>query len=194
MTDYFAWVSQPPRAGCLVGHLRNFDGVIDMQRGRLGAIADSFPDDAELPMDPQRPKDVKLYDQLLGIQSLIVTSPKLTLFLKGLNLPGVEYLPVKIIDHKGKVASPDYAIVHPCNVYDCIDKTATKLFWNTIDPELISGVLGIVLDHSKIDPAVPVFRCKHMAEVILVRQDIADQILAQDFVGPIMTPSNEYGL
>ena len=193
MTKYFLWNAQPPRGGCVVHEVRNFDELLDLQEGP-GSIADGYPDDVEIVMDPDHRKDVKLYDHLYNVHRLIVASPKLTSFLKGLKLAGVEFLPISIIDHKGKVASPEYAVVNPCNVYDCIDRDATDIDWNPIDPDLIASVSQLTFDESKIDPTVPMFRVKHMAHYVFVREDVAKAILAQDFSGPYMKPLAEVDL
>jgi uncharacterized protein DUF1629 len=192
MAKYFLWDTRPPRGGCVLSEVENFDDLIDFIRGRTGPIADRFPEDVELLMNPDFPKDLKLYDHLYNLDDLTVVSPRLTAFLEKLSLPAIEFLPVKIIDHKGKVASADYAIVNAYNVYDCIDRDKTKIIWNNIDPELIMTATDLTLDESKLDPAVPIFRVKHLAHFLFVRENIANQILAGDFSGPHMRRLDDF--
>ena len=191
--NYMAWEVVVPRGGCTLSTIRNVDTQqrIDMARGRTGALAGTFPTDAELHMNPDFPKDVKLFDQISSFDDFLVCSPKLSAFLQTLELPQVEALPVTIVDHEGKVASKDYSIIYPYSVQDCIDREASKLEWNVIDPELISAVFKLVLDQSKIDPAIPVFRPAHFARAVFVREDIAEQISAQGLKGPDMTPLDD---
>jgi hypothetical protein len=138
-------------------------------------------------MDPTFPKDIKLYDQISNLERLLVCSPKLRDFIQSLELPSVETLPVTIFDHKGKVASDEYSIINPYSVQDCIDQQASMFDWNPIDTDLICGMYELVLDHEKIDPAIPVFRPKHFAQFTFIREDIADAIVKQGFQGPVMS-------
>lgn len=192
MTEYFNLTAQPPRGGCVLDQVRNFDGLIDLKRGRLGAIAHHFPSDVQLVMDGRYRKDVKLYDQLFNLDRLVVASAAMRSFLERLEVPAVEFLPVAIIDHKGKVASTDYSLVNPYAIFDCIDRTASTLEWNALDPDLVSSAFPFVLDDSKIEPEYPMFRIKHIAQYVFVRDDLAEQIEAEDLEGPYLMPLEDF--
>jgi Immunity protein family (Imm11) len=185
--DYFVWRTVPGKGHCVLNELENFDGLIDLTRGRGGPKAPVFPRDACLRMNPEFPRAVKLADQIRAQDRLIVASARVQSRFRELNIPGVELLAVTIFNHKGAVASPEYAIVNPYVVQDCIDKTASNLQWNRLDPTLISGCLKLVLDESRMDQTYPIFRPKHLEMFIVVRGDVAKNLSETGFSGMEMT-------
>lgn len=190
--DFFVWETRGFTGYCSLDALQGFDGLIDMKRGRLGSLISTFPADVLLPMSSRFPKAIKLPDQIINDDSLIVISPAMADVVRGLNIPYTELLPVTIMNHKGKVASTDYRIVNPCKVQDCIDQTASDLMWNRIDPNLIAGCRKLVLDPKGLDPEVSVFRPAHLAHFIIVREDVASKIAAHNFKGVLMTPLGKF--
>lgn len=52
--------------------------------------------------------------------------------------------------------------------------------------------MDLTLDESKLDPSVSVFRVKHLAHFVFVRENIAKPILAKGFSGPHMRRLDEF--
>ncbi len=106
--------------------------------------------------------------------------------LKAADVPEVEYLPVTLIDHKGKVAAKDYCIINPTRIVDAIDQNASQFKWNALDAEDMI-VSRLVLDRERLGSSDRIFPgLKYDPHAILVRQDLAESIDNGDFVGPSM--------
>jgi hypothetical protein len=86
--------------------LDSFRGVPDPWELNDGVPrAEGFPDDVVFTMDPERPHDTLLVDSLRNTDGLIVASRGLKEFLASRALNKMEYLPVTILDQKGRPAA-----------------------------------------------------------------------------------------
>jgi hypothetical protein len=184
------WTDKAEKHGCALKDLSGVDDVWELLDGL--PRAERFPDDASYSMHPDFPDDTLLTDSLINSDMLIVASPKLKAFVEARKLKKVEYLPLRIIDHKGKVASKDYFIIHPIEPVDCLDLEASGAIRSTIDTETIRKVKRLVLDESKLDPDRELFRPKGFYRATLVRRALAQAIDAAGFTGVRWTELDKY--
>lgn len=180
MYKYVFWGTKVEPNYCGLTALNNVENPIDLQKGLQ---IKNFPENASFVMDRNFPKAVKLADNVYNLRELIVVSQRLKEFIERTEPPEVEYLPVSIINHKGRVASKDYFIVNPYKLLDCIDLEGSEIEWNSIDPQIISACFEMVIDETRIDPDATIFRLKYYPTKILVRRDLADEILNGNFTG-----------
>jgi hypothetical protein len=155
---------------------------------------EGFPENALWEMNPEFPKDVRLADNLDNLESMIVVSKRLKEHVEAAGTTAVEFLPVALVNHKGRVASRDYFIINPLHVVDCIDREQSKIEWNGIDPEAICSCFGLVLLADQIDESIRLFRLKHMPKVVMVREDLADSLMRAGFTGLRFVPVEEFEL
>jgi len=145
--------------------------------------AANFPEEACYSMHPDAVHNTVFTDTLLNRSMLIIISPKLRDFLRSQRLTRVEYLPISIRNHKGKVATRDYCILHPIDPVDCLDLKKSKVEWGMIDKTCIDEVTKLVIDETKIEPSRAVFRMKSFFDVVMVRRDLAEKISKSGFTG-----------
>lgn len=175
---------------CVLGYIENFEDDFMLTRG--DSLVDAWPDDVSFRMDPDFPRQIKLSDQLLNPENLIIASPQFLEFLKGNSLPNVEYLPVTVYNHKGRIASDGYEIVHLTQPQACIDVAASGVQWNHINSNWIDAVDKLVIDESRIERDVLLFRIKHLRDGILIRMDLAERIEEAGFSGIQFVDITEY--
>lgn len=145
-------------------------------------VADRWPDDVSFTMDPAYPKDVKLVDSVINEEDVLLASPRFQEFLRAQELPDLEFLKVAILDHKGRVAADDYAIVQCCRVVDCIDQDKSEFEWDELDnPSMEAETL--VFDPSKLTDEDRFFRARYVPGLSFMREDLVEAIRAADFVG-----------
>jgi hypothetical protein len=142
-------------------------------------------------MDPEFPGDTELSDSLYGGGFRIV-SPGMRAFLQRVQPDHIEYLPVRIVDHQGRVASEQYSLVHPVGQVDCIDLEASGVDWSPLDPKLIDSCDQLIIDARRVPPERVIFRPKHLAGVILVRDDVARELSSSGLRGVFLQPASEY--
>jgi len=154
--EYLSWEDIPSKGACSTRSIQNVKNSHDLGRGR--PRSKGFPSDAYFQMNPDYPKDIKLVDQVCNIGHFILVSSRMAEFLRTLNLNNTEFLPVSILNHREGVAAEDYFVIHPCEIVDCIDKFASEIRWNNIDPDLIASVFSLEFKESSIPEDVLVFR------------------------------------
>ena len=91
-------------------------------------------------------------------------------------MPDVEYLPVSIVDHRGRIASPDYCIVNPINPVDCLDADKSGADWSELNEGTIDSIAKLVITEEKVPPARQLFRMKYFYDLILIRRELAEAI------------------
>jgi hypothetical protein len=179
--NYVIWTEKNEPNACLLEQLTGLDSAWRLRKGH--PLATSFPKTVSFRMNPDFPHDTVLTDALLNINMAIVASPRLVSFLQQRGLEKVEYLPVTILNHKRKVVSTDYSIVHPIDPPDCLDIPKCKVKWSSLDKESIDEMKKLVLDEAKLSASRELFRPKSFHEVILVKRALAEAIDAQRFTG-----------
>ena len=180
MYNYVFWSTQLDVNFCNLTALNGVKNSLDLHKG---LPMKNFPKNASFAMDPNFPKAIKLADCVHNLGRHIVVSKRLKEFIKKTAPPKVEYLPVSIINHKGKIASRDYFILNPVGVEDCIDLDKSDIQWNALDPEKISACFEMVIDEKRITHGATIFRLKYYPTKVLVKRELADMILAGDFIG-----------
>jgi uncharacterized protein DUF1629 len=189
--DFVIWLySNAVKNAMTVRKVENVEQVFELRDG-VSRAAD-FPADATYEADPNRPHNTILTDNLFNINGFIVASSRLRRLLEGRAVPKVEYLPVIVRDHKGKVASCDYSIVHPIDPVDCIDLQQSKVKWDKIVPSDIERISRLVIDESRIPADRALFRPKAYSEVTLVRRDLAEDISRNEMTGVRWLEVNKY--
>ncbi|HYD41579.1 MAG TPA: DUF1629 domain-containing protein [Anaeromyxobacter sp.] len=180
MTLLFA-KRRPVRGACWLEAIEGVPRTYELDRGV--SRASDWPSDACFRMSPELPDDVGLVDFLPNVGSCIVASAAVRALLEAEKVRNVEYLPVSIINHKGRKQPEPYFVVNPFPLQDCIDMERTVGTRNEIDRSLLAEVDHLVIDESRIDPSVMLFRMKHWPYRDVYRPELAEKIKAAKFTG-----------
>lgn len=180
-SDYVIWRAKYVPNVCALDEFKGVDKQWEFSEGV--PRASTFPEDAVFTMDPDSPYDTLLADNLPNTKMLIVGSRKLKEFIEEQKTKEVEYLPVTILDHRGRVASRDYFIIHPIRPVDCLNLDECGARWSSLDETSISRVKRLVINESKINRKRVLFRAKYFEKAILVRRNLAEAIDAKGFTG-----------
>ena len=166
---------------CVLDILENFEDSYKFDKG--WSLTGEWPRNAAFRMEPSAPKQIRLSDYLCNHDSIIVASKRLQEFFLAEKVPNIELLPVTIYDHKKRVASRDYAIIHLVTVQNCIDTAASEVKWNNIHPDKIMFMKRLVIDESKIDPSAVVFRAMRLSTQIFVKREFSAKMASTGFTG-----------
>jgi hypothetical protein len=189
--DFLVWQTVPVGNACVLDALQDVEYDTWLLRGR--SFRDTFPRTAFFRMSKRHRKDVRLTDDIWNLSDVKVCSPRLVEFLRKKDVPGLEFLPVTILDHRDKVASRDYCIVHCIALQDALDVKRSKPEYSPILPDEIDEVERLVVDASRVDPAAGVFRLAGFTTPVLVEKGLAQDMGRQKFVGPLFQPLDEWG-
>ena len=133
-------------------------------------------------MKKRFPKDVALADSL-ATPGLVLLSGAVKQALEAEGVKNVEWLPVKIINHKGRVASEDYFILNPLERIACVDAAASGAKFDPSHEGAISTCDKLVLREDVVPADLGLFRAKEMSGLILVRRALAEKLVAAAFSG-----------
>lgn len=184
------WRTDVEPSFCVLTDARNVPDPWELGRGiSRGA---GFPADAYFEMDPQFPKALVLPDNVSNLSDLIVVSPRVKGIIEGASPDSVEYLPVRIQNHKGRTAAEEYWIVNPVGVQDCIDLDQSEIVWNALDPTLISSCMRLVIDEDRIEPGTQMFRAKHLPYEVFVHRALAEELEGSGATGIRFLEIDEY--
>jgi len=177
--NYLTWDADAQSNYCVLKYLEGFPDDYKLMKG--DSVAGEWPDDVRMRMNPTFKKQIKLSDNLLNPVNVIVASKSLCDFLRDKKVPNIEYLPVTILNHKGKVASKDYCIANLITTQDCIDTEQSEVTWNEINPHYISSMKRLVVNENKIAKNAMLFRAEHLKTLIFIRADFAATVTAAGF-------------
>ncbi len=142
-----------------------------------------WPSEIGCKMDNECFRVKQLADVLSGYGQLLISVKLKELLEKNALHNQIEFLPIKIINFKGKVFSENYFILNPLDIFDAMDKQASGSTWNTIDSTMISCCEKLILKESAIPEGSHLFRLKNFLSHILISRDLADKIKAEKITG-----------
>lgn len=127
-------------------------------------------------MDPNHPKDLVLPECVSNLLDLVVVSPRVKEIIERRQPADTEFLRVKILNHKQRLAADDYWIVNPTRVQDCIDLEKSEVVWNEIDPSCIASCYSLAISEDRIEPGTVLFRAKHFPYPVFVQRSLAAEL------------------
>ena len=140
--------------------IRSADGVIFPNQFMKGIrCGDKYPATARIGMNPEWPA-IQLGGVVANTSRILVVHEVLKNLIKAAMKPQdeIEFLPLTIINHKGRVASQAYFIVNPIGTLDCLDQKRSK--FNIMEDGRLFRVEKYVLDSTKIAWEPAIFRPK----------------------------------
>jgi hypothetical protein len=126
-------------------------------------------------MNEEYPKDIELTDNVFGA-SLVVVSGRLKKALEAETGDKVEYLPVEIINHKGKPAAKDYFVVNPLGTVDCVDVKASRIEWNEFKKDMMDTCKQFVIDADRVPKNIVLFRPATAPYAIVARASLVKKL------------------
>lgn len=179
--EYVVWKHDIVPNACSLFHFEGFEKAYLLERGN--SLSDQFPDDAYFDMNPDRPNDTLLVDSLYNNHSQLILSEPFVAFLSEKKRDNLEFLPVKIMNHKGKFADEKYFIMNVLDHQDCLDVQASGAKLPRMKTGSIQRVKKVVLDEDKLDDSLDIFRITSFHRANIVKKSLADEITAQGFTG-----------
>lgn len=168
-------------------------GVPDyFERFAAVPLAHRWPADAVIHMDAAFRKNLALAD-IHGAMGSFVVSQRFVDLVRTMGEREAEFLPIAIIDHKGKPVPEPYYLLNGTRVVDCIDLSASDVRWNVLAPTEIAGTMRLVLDPAKLPRDGLIIRPHHLRGVHLFREELAAALDSAGATGIYWFTVEEYG-
>lgn len=177
---YLRWSSEYESGYCVIT-APEVDIDKDLREGK--SLGTRFPNDVMCSMSNDFPDDIDLGDNLYGDSYPIVSERLKSFLLNELTEGDIEFLPISIVNHKGRVEAEEYFLMHPLAVCDCIDFKASEVNWNLLAPELIADCTSLLLQKNSIPDTLKLFRLKSWGDTIIIRSDLSEELEKAGFVG-----------
>jgi hypothetical protein len=136
---------------------------------------------------------IKMTDSIPNTLNRLIVSQKLKGVLEEKSGADIEFLPVHIRDHKGRTVHEPYFIANLLGTVECVDREKSQFRTSAIRPDQIFTFFRLVLDTSKIPPEARIFRLKEASNLVIAREDLADDILNAGCDGMMFLEMEAYG-
>jgi len=194
MTDEFFILKYPgnTKGYCTVDQLSGFEDEWAVGQGM--SLAANPPDKLTMSMYADEPRNTVLPDYVQNMNRLLIVSPRLRAFFEAQQVSNVEYYPLEIKDHKGKVASNEYFVAHLVNPVDCIDVDASGVTWtgHGLATQRILFLDRLVLDPTKVPEERKLFFPRYYDKVPVLRRELAEAMGREGFSNVKIVPASKY--
>jgi hypothetical protein len=181
MDDFVIWAERYQEGSCVIQNPEGFGDQFLLMEGV--ELLNQWPENVFCRMDAEFPKDIHLSDNLYGGDYPVISRRLKDQVSVLTGVSQIEFLPVSILNHKGRVASKDYFILNPLGAVDCIDIEKSGVVWSAINASHISRVKQLVLKNSAIPADVGMVRPAYLTETILLRRSVSDRLSNDGFTG-----------
>lgn len=135
-----------------------------------------YPSDASLQLKDKY-AGIKLSSLLGNTEGYLVLHEEAVALVQAAVPSGIEYLPLRIIGHNGRVLSDAYYIVNPLGTYDVLHPSSEVEYFDDAK-DLVVGIDRIVLDAKAAGAAPALFRLKEDPFVLILQEALADTLRA----------------
>jgi uncharacterized protein DUF1629 len=140
--------------------------------------------------DPDYKEGRKLLDLVPNTDGVFPVSPALKTLLS--KEPEIEFLPIRIADHRGKIASSDYTLANFLGTVDCVNMKASKYVKSALDDDEVSRFTKLVIDPKKVPKGRHAFRLRPRPRMVVVDDEIRDAVAAAKPTGVGCVPLEEF--
>ncbi len=191
--DYFVleYPADNPKGYCTLEGLEGFE---DFEAVRQGfSLANSPPGQLTMAMYAEEPRNKVLPDYVHNTKRLMVVSSRLKDFFETQEVSHIEYYPLEIIDHKGKMASDEYFVAHLVDPVDCIDADASAAKWSNLGlaTQRIRRMKKLVLDPVRMPNGRTLFSLKFYRRYPILAKDLAEAMEKEGFTNIDIVPLDE---
>jgi hypothetical protein len=172
------------------GNVLNYDNRFELRKGI--PLVGKTPPDAAYRMRDDFPDNIALHELLYNLDRQLVVQEKVRTFLEAEGVQHVEYLPVKVLNHKDREVKERYFIVNMLPLVDCIDLERTQCKRNRLDPRKLMDVSNLTVHEEKIPADFQLVRLDLLPAAVLIRRELAAKMKAAGFRGFTTAEVSEY--
>lgn len=102
----------------------------------------------------------------------------------------IEYLPITLLDKRGRPTRAPYFLVNPLLKVACMDEKASEFLKSPVN-ETVLSVERLRLEEARIPPGAKLFRLGECTEVIVIRSDLVQRIQEAGLTGLVVKAQGE---
>ncbi|MFP2907954.1 imm11 family protein [Pyxidicoccus sp. 3LFB2] len=179
-TDY--WVLKTDYTSAVIQNLPP-DGPEAHTLDRGEPAAALFPPEPTVRFSEDYPKRRKVCDFMSTIFSSHIVSAKVKHILEAQGAKNCEFIPLTLLDHKGKVASKEHFLLQVLGHVEAVDMERSNVVMNSILKDRIGNFKHMVLDRKAIPPDAVIFRLSRKRDEFLVNQATYEALTKEGVTG-----------
>lgn len=137
-------------------------------------LARKFPAKATVRFADSFPKFIKVFDVVTSVFGVPIVSGKVRAILEELAEKDHEFLPMTLLDHKGKVASKEHFLLNPLRIEDVVDMQRSKYDRDRFEPDQIRRLMELHMKPAAVPDDVHLFRAKTKLDQIFIDDAVND--------------------
>ena len=155
--------------------------------------ADGWPENLTGQFSKQRPEGMILTDWIKNESDWLMISDRFKKLLESVELGSVEYLPIKIKNHKGKIVSKDYWIVNFLVHTEAVDREMSIYDDHPVYEDKIFSFEKLILKKEILKSGPAIFRLKERPpRMVLARQDLVERLKKEGLTGMEFIETDKY--
>lgn len=152
-----------------------------LDRGEPAAAL--FPPGATVRFSEDYPTMRKVCDFMSTIFGTHIVSAKVKRILEAQGADNCEFIPLTILDHKGKVASKEHFLLQVLGHVEAVDMERSQVVMNSILKDQIDSFELLVLNRDAIPPNAVIFRLSRKRDEFLVNQATYEALTKEGVTG-----------
>jgi hypothetical protein len=153
-------------------------------------LREKLPAGARLSFSENYAQLRKLYDFVANTLLTLLVSEKVKNVLEGLEATNCEFIPITLLNHKGKVASTSHYLLNILGSEDAIDMEKSVCVMGSLEKEQILGIRKLVLKHDGISPGAHIFRAKTKMDEYFISQKLHEAFQREGITGYRTIPAD----
>ncbi|MCY1074005.1 imm11 family protein [Archangium lansingense] len=171
MHSYFILDSASQEDDCLIDTASPELSKLLWKLAKGVQVGEPYPPDQSVRMDKDHP-GLNVPDLVSNTLRVRIVSNRLKDLLETESRARAEYVPLRILNHKRRVAAKDCFIANVLEAQDCVDMEHTKSEPSELWPDQIGALYKLYLDPARIDPHLKLFRLAKRPNTLIIRDDL----------------------
>jgi len=149
------------------------------------SIKNEWPNNTSIGFSDSNPQGINLTDFVNNVMAFLIVSDEIKTIVEGEACSGLEFLPIKILNHKHRIASDTYWVINIIKQIECVDRDKSDFDEDIVDPDLIEGFRKLVLkdDMDKIQESI--FRMKEQPRFIVFSENLVNKLKEKNVTGAV---------
>jgi len=144
---------------------------------------DGWPNDVVFRFSDYEPEGLILTDCVRNSLAWLILSGRFKNLLQEFDVPGLEFLPAKIENHKGRIASENYFTANLCELMQVVDRSTSEFEEDALEETQVFSFDKLVLLEEVEEHGPAILRMKEKPTMILAREDLVSRIQNEGLSG-----------
>lgn len=182
MADYFILGLAEDEANCTIGIPPNYmdAAIVRLRAGRR--VEGNIPEDFQLQMSDLS-DGINIPDFIDNLYGYYVVTEKAKILIEKFASVEIEFVPFKLLNHKGRVAMEKCYFVNVLGTADCVDTEKSEGELSELMKGEYDSITKLYLLEDKIPASANMFRISMMPQKLIVRDDMKSVLEKNNVTG-----------